>query len=58
MGGVMSLVSELGTNPWVAFEMTTGMLESDAKQDSYRTDPVSWARDVLGIHMVGPEVTE
>lgn len=52
----MSLVSELGTNPWVAFEMTTGMLESDAKQDSYRTDPVSWARDVLGIHMWSKQV--
>lgn len=52
----MSLMSELGTNPWVAFEMTTGMLESDARQDSYRTDPVSWARDVLGIHMWSKQV--
>ena len=42
--------------PLKVFEMTTGMLESDARQDSYRTDPVGWARDVLGIHLWSKQV--
>ena len=35
----MSLVNDLGANPWVAFEMTTGMLESDAERDSTAPTP-------------------
>lgn len=52
----MNLVDDLGSTPWVAFEMATSMLESDARQDSYRTDPARWAKDVLGIHMWSKQV--
>lgn len=44
------------SSPLTVFEMTTAMLDSDARQDSYRTDPVGWARDVLGIHLWSKQV--
>jgi len=50
-------VNGLGSSsPYQVFEMTTAMLHADARQDSYRTDPVGWARDVLGIHLWSKQV--
>lgn len=47
---------DLGGSPLKVFEMVTAMLDADAKQDSYRTDPIGWARDVLGIHLWSKQV--
>lgn len=52
----MSIVSGLGGSPLKVFEMTTAMLHSDAKQESYRNDPVKWAKDVLGIHLWSKQI--
>lgn len=52
----MNVLGGLGGSPYKAFEMTTAMLESDAKQDSYRTNPVQWAKDVLGIHLWSKQI--
>lgn len=50
-------LAELGTgDPFKVFTMATSMLHDDAKQDSYRNDPVGWARDVLGIHLWSKQV--
>lgn len=33
------------------FDSAVDLLESDAKQDAYRTNPKGWAKDVLNIHL-------
>lgn len=41
---------QIGGDPQSLMLQAIGRLSKDAKQDSYRTDPVGWLRDVLGIH--------
>ena len=46
----MDLYAMSSDDPRSLLYQVRGMLAKDAKQDSYRTDPVAWLRDVLGMH--------
>lgn len=47
----MDLYGMTSDDPRSLLRQARTMLAKDAKQDSYRTDPARWAKDVLGMHL-------